>query len=392
MSLLLALLALPAHAELPACQFDRSTPESLWLVNFSPGDDLTSLFGHTLLLDYDPALLGRSATYDFGHFDPTAPGFIQNFLANRQDYTLEQEDLRFTEYVYGLDERVAVAQRLDLTPRQHRQVVLELRRRIREEGGVFRYHWYAANCTTKARDVLADVLGPAFAAQHQVPSGSSPRREVLRHSANHPLWFGLHWGSGARADEENSRWDHMFLPQNLLEGMRLTRIDDKPLIAEECLLLDGPSPFAAPEPPERDGPMALLGLGLAAGMGALFRTRRRTALALTAAWGGFVGVLGTAALLVGVLGTFAPFWGAHGLALASPLHLLLVPAALAARRGKAPSTLTRLTAVLVGGGWAFALVSALVTGGANHDLGLIALFGVNAVVAVALAWAPPNRR
>ena len=60
--------------------------------------------------------------------------------------------------------------------------------------------------------------------------------------------------------------------------------------------------------------------------------------------GAVAGSFGTAALLAGGLGTFAPSWGAHNLAFASPLDFGLVVAAVVGWRHPAHRLPLRIAA------------------------------------------------
>ncbi len=373
---------------LEPCVWNEQTPEGLYLVTLAPGASINAVFGHTQLLDWDPDRGLKSRVYDFGYFDPSDPDFVWNFLSNQQDYQLRAGSLGRTIRIYG-DKlgRQGVAQRLAVDARTQRQVIGELKRRLAERDGFFRYHWYDSNCTTEVRDVLAVGLGPDFEGQQHASSEASPRSEVLRHSADHPLWFGLHWGSGLYADVRIDHWDRMFIPETLMRRAEETTHRGRPLVASRCRITDGPRGFAAPHPPRRDG--LLIGVGLLGALllGGIGWVAPKTGLGLTALWGLATGLFGSAALLVGVLGTFAPFWGHHNLLLASPASLLLTVGAVG-RLVRRASRWPRILAGMVGVLYVLAVLLAVVRLGGDHSIGLIGLFLCNAVGAALIVHSP----
>jgi hypothetical protein len=377
-------------ASLPACDWSEETPAGLYLVTLAPGLEINSVFGHTQILDFDPRKGLKSRVYDFGYFDPSEPDFIWNFLTNQQDYQLRSGSLDRTLRIYG-DRlgRQGVAQRLSVSPREERAVLRELHRLLDHRDGFFRYHWYESNCTTEVRDVLAEGLGPDFEAQQRRPSGASPRSEVLRHSAGNPLWFGLHWGSGHDADVEIDHWDRMFIPEALMTRAAVAEHRGRPLVESTCRLTEGPLGFADPDPPRRDLLLVGVGLGLSTLLLAVGWRFRRVGLALVAGWGVATGVFGSAALLVGVLGTFAPFWGHHNLLLASPLNLLLTVGAIG-RWVSEQAAWPRRIAMLPLVAYCLAVVLAVFRLGGDHAVGLIGLFLCNAVAAALVARRSPT--
>jgi len=176
------------------------------------------------------------------------------------------------------------------------------------------------------------VLGGALSRAGAEP-GSSPAGEVLRHSGPHlPLWMGLRWGSGRFAHTPVSTYDAAFLPDGLRASVASAERQGRPLVTDTCIVGE-----VVPTPVPPEGPSrlpALAGLGLVAGgaTAGAAQGSRGAGLGLVALTGLGLGLWGTAALLVGSLGTFAPFWGHHNLAFASPLSLLLVGAAAGAHR------------------------------------------------------------
>ncbi|MBX2802525.1 MAG: DUF4105 domain-containing protein [Myxococcales bacterium] len=379
----IALLLTDASRAQPLEVCSLSVQESAtYLLTAQPKQDAVSLFGHTALLFWDPDDKPRAVVYDFGRFDPASMVSIAwRFLNGSQRYYLAEDagalildDLTHTE-------RGVIAQRLALTQRERTDLRDRLRHQVAHRPD-FAYHWYDANCTTKVRDLLDDVFQGSLAPQHTDPSGTSPAREVLRHARGHPLWLGLHWGSGRHAHAEVGHWESMFLPQTLMRRIGVSQRPDGtgPLVEDTCQLVDDGQPPIAEDAPDRSAWLWAGGLaaaGVLLGLAQLARPRALRAVGIT---GLVVGLYGTAALLVGLLGTFAPFWGHHNLWFAHPGWLLLVPAArLHAHAGLWPqrAALGLLAIIALG------LLAALASGGQDHSLGTV---GALLPAALASAW------
>ena len=352
----LALLLFAAHAlaadDLPACNFAEEQT-SLHLITVSPGESVDKIFGHTAILVWEPGAGERSTIYDFGWADVSDPMFVVDVLNATQDYSLAT--WTFSDFTGRIprQERGAVAQRLDLPPSKAREVTNSLKA-IAAGDSTFRYNWYRPNCTTKVADMLDIVLDGALKPQHAGSSLQSPARQVLRHSAAHPpLWFGLHWGSGRVADQDISWWDAMFLPSTLMERLRVSTIlspdgTQRPLVDSECRMYTPILPEPLATAPWRDPHLGVLGLFVGGLLGAIGARSRSAGTLAVGGFGVGLGLFGCAALLVGLLGTFAPFWGHHNLFFASPLSGLLAGAAWLSRRDPSHALPTRLAGGLVG--------------------------------------------
>ena len=153
-----------------------------------------------------------------------------------------------------------------------------------------------------------------------------------------------------------------------------------------CVAAPGRTEPIPEQAPNHD--LALWTMGLMTGLVGFGVGRTRAALAWVAAQGMAVGVFGSAALFVGVAGTFAPFWTHHNLYFANPLHLGLLGAAVVA--WKSPSSLLpeRFAMGLAGIGGLGLLMSAMGSF-ADRNLGL---FGLMVPVIVATAATLQHRR
>lgn len=372
-----------AQAQLPSCELDPQR-SGIFVLTVQPGNDVPNAFGHTALLVWNPRAGMRSAVFDYGRYRAASiTELAWKMLRMELPYFMSADPLGNVMARYKAEDREVIAQRLALAPTEASALVEAQREQTKDPE--FPYHWYSSNCTTKIRDAIDDAMGGALEAQHaSVESDTSACREVLRHSApNGPLWFGLHWGSGRAADEPISEWEAMYLPDGLRRGIETsTRADGTPLVAETCVLVSSTRPGVAPEAPNRNLVLWLVGLIGAAGLYGVSRAGRGAALTAIGALGVGVGVFGSAAVMIGSLGTFAPFWGWHNQWFANPLWFALVPAAVIAGRHPRSEWPQRLAGGLVAIA-ALGVLAYLVRGLADRNFGIMGLMVPTLVTA---AW------
>jgi len=316
---------------------DCDLADGAWLLTMDPGDDVQTIFGHTGVLVYDSAQGDYSPVYDYGRFevDPL-PTMAWEVLTMTKEYYVASRSLGDVRSSYDAMGRGVTAQQLLLDEAELQTLSAALSRDLNGDL-VFDYNWYRPNCTTMVLDRIDDAVGGTVRAQLSGRTGISPAGEVLRHSAPHlPLWLGLHWGSGRLARRPVDHYSASFLPDRLRSNLEAVRHPaDRPLLGPRCTLASVTPVGVAGDGPNRDPWLVLLGALWAGLIGGVGRVAPAGGLGLVAVHGVVTGLWGSAALLVGVLGTFAPFWGHHNLAIASPLSLALVAAA--GWRAKRPS-------------------------------------------------------
>ena len=382
-SLLLLVLARGARAELPTCELNPQQP-GIYVLTVQPGDGVPNAFGHTALLVWNPRAGMRSAVFDYGRYR-AAPitELAWKMLRMELPYFMSADPLGNVLARYKYENRQVIAQRLSLTSAEAGALVESQREQTKDPE--FPYHWYSTNCTTKVRDAIDAAMGGVLKAQHESEvSDTSACREVLRHSAPMwPLWFGLHWGSGRTADEPISEWDAMYLPDGFRRRVEeSTRPDGSPLVVETCELVSSTRAAVPAEPPNRNLVLWLFGLLAAAGLYGLSRVGRGAGLAGVGVLGAAIGVFGSTAVLIGSLGTFAPFWGWHNQWFANPLWLALVPAAWIAWRNAASDWPMRLAGAVVGVA-GLGVLAFLVRGLADRNFGIM---GLAIPVLLVAAW------
>ncbi|MBI3171285.1 MAG: DUF4105 domain-containing protein [Hydrocarboniphaga effusa] len=319
LALLLSATAIPAGAQ-PA--------PDISLLTFAPGEIYWQRFGHNAILVRDHAL-GEARVYNYGIFDFQQKNFFLNFARGRMLYRLDAAPLDWTLRFYAAEGRWAVEQQLALSEAQRRKLADFLDWNARPENAEYRYDYFIANCSTKARDALDLGLdGGLRAALERRPGTTTWRGEVLRLMAPvRMLMLGMDLGLGPRVDTPLNQWQEGFIPMRLMDAIRDFQVDDgsgarRPLVIAERQLLPARLPAAAEQPAALWLPCLLAGLGIAAVLAVTARVR-----VLGAAFAGFYTLicgLAGAVLLLGWLAT--EHWGMaanRNLLLLNPLWLLL---------------------------------------------------------------------
>ncbi|RYZ05817.1 MAG: DUF4105 domain-containing protein [Myxococcales bacterium] len=292
----------------------QGAPDRVAVLTMGPGDHPFTRFGHNaILLEWDN---GENAVYNFGTFEFDGLQGVEDFMAGRFRYWLSVGSLSGTLRSYAAARRALSAQELSLSAAERGRLFAALADNARPEQRYYAYDYYQDNCSTRVRDALNVVLGGALKQQVQGAGRLTYRQHTLRLVGQAPLlYFGLDSALGRPTDRPLSRWDELFLPQELHDELaRANRPGSgQPLVRAERVLLTAERPPLPVLPPARTLPYGLLGacvgLSLAAlGVGAARSRTARVALgALTALLGLLLGLLGAALLVFAC----SKHWAAH---------------------------------------------------------------------------------
>ena len=276
--MLLLAPALTAHAELPACAVDMPSTPTLHLVTISPGAQPFSYCGHSALWLRDPK---RHIDHilEFGAIDSGAQEPLSGLMAGTLQCTWWVQPVENKRRTLERNSRTAIAQQLSMSPEALEGITRDLHAIARDPDRSYPFHWRARSCSSEIRDLLTTHL-PELREQLTDPAPQTARQEGLRHLAPH-IWAWLSWHalSGPQADAPMDVWESLFVPVRLREhaDRLVTRWPDgqqRPLVAETCLLVQGTHPWPAESPPQRTGGMLAAGLALGGGLVALSRSTR----------------------------------------------------------------------------------------------------------------------
>lgn len=301
--ILVALCCAPRNAQA------QEAPDRVSVLTMGPGDHPFTRFGHNaILLEWAD---GRDAVYNFGTFEFDGLRGAEDFMAGRFRYWLSVGSLSGTLRAYGAARRALGAQELSLTPAERAQLSAALAENALPAHRYYAYDYYQDNCSTRVRDALNTLLGGALERQVHGAGRFSYRQHTLRLVGEAPLlYFGLDSALGRPTDRPISRWEELFLPQELHDELARARRPGsaEPLVrAERVLLTAGHRAPLPAAPPRRTLLYAALGAALGLGLAALGTRARRWFGVLTALLGLFLGVFGSALLVFAC----SKHWAAH---------------------------------------------------------------------------------
>ncbi len=336
------------------------------LVTIEPGTPLYSWWGHTALIVEDPRL-GVSRFYNYGLFSIQKEDFVRNFIQGRLWFEVGASPTERELRAYRADNRTVRIQTLDLAPERRLAMAEFLETNILPENRTYLYDHYRDNCATRVRDLLDRMVDGQLAAAAAAPGSGSLRWQTRRFTAGHPLmnWLLMFLMSGG-IDRPITRWQEMFLPMELERNVAGLRYLD-PQGRERALVSAQETWYTAADRapvPERPPGFALPALGLgallglaAAGLG-WWRAREgrpregrareggkrqreaRGGAAGRALSGSWEALLGLAMGLIGAILAYMSLftdhtvtYGNRNLFLANPLHLVVVPLAVAVAAG-----------------------------------------------------------
>lgn len=215
------------------------------LLTCSPYEqEVYSLYGHTAIRCHDWRS-GNDWVFNYGVFNFKKPFFIARFVFGLTDYELGVVPFDIFIKEYDRQGRQVTEQVLNLsTPEKwalYQALASSYEDPLRRE---YRYNYFTANCTTKARDIITDCVDGTIVYPDKQKAASSYRQML------HELTQGHRWAAlgndlclGAKADRMAKGEEHHFLPHNLMEDFDKASIvkgeASRPLVAESRMLLRG---------------------------------------------------------------------------------------------------------------------------------------------------------
>ncbi|MDP2341908.1 MAG: DUF4105 domain-containing protein [Deltaproteobacteria bacterium] len=293
----------------------------IMLVTFSPGDDITSWFGHSALVVEDRRTKD-SRLYNYGEFGFDATVAFR-YALGRLEFWVGERPVEHTFDIYRRQERAIQVQELALTPAERLELALFLRNNALPANRGYLYDHFTDNCATRPRDAI-DLVTHGRLRANADPGRMTLREHTRRHTARSPVMSTLiDFVMNSDVDRPLTRWEESFLPSEL------ALLVAPALVTRSWIDHEAPARAPIPErPPHREAWMLLIG-GVVAVAAVLSRRSPRALGALSAAAGVVVGGPG---LVLLVMWTATDHLVAHGnenVLLANPLTLLSLPLGMA---------------------------------------------------------------
>ncbi|WP_164001411.1 DUF4105 domain-containing protein [Pyxidicoccus caerfyrddinensis] len=365
----LLLWTAPAHAReisIPPWGSGQSQGEdlSIWLVTFSPGDDVPSWWGHGSLVVEDKRLQ-QSRLYNYGMFTFNDT-MLARFAMGRLEFWVGHSSVGSTFRYYQAEDRDVRIQELNLTPEQRVVVAKALADNVLPENREYLYHHYNDNCVTRLRDMIDVATGGQLKEMDRAPGRMTLREHTRRYTAvNAPMSVLLDFMMNDEIDHPITKWEEAFLPDELemqVAALQVKGADgtQQSLAAKTWNYYESPTRKRPPAEPPAWGPWILaLGValgGAAVGLAAWERRGSRVARLLLALENGVLGLVlgipGTALFIMWLVTDHTVTYRNENLFLANPLTLLALPfgVALMWNSTKARARLFKIWLVLAASG------------------------------------------
>lgn len=235
----------------PECRAQQElTPEakahidstlSVSFITCGPGDEAYSIYGHTALHFIDRSN-DTDVAVNWGIFDFNKPNFVGRFVFGLTDYLMGIYPFEAFLREYEAEGRWVKEQQLNLTPEEKLRIANAIWENYRPENREYRYNYFYDNCTTRARDMIADHLDGKVVFEGTTDEGPSFRELVHRCCADYPwVKFGNDVLLGVMADCKTTTRERQFLPGETMNDLDRAVIDGgRRLVTGTTTLVDIP--------------------------------------------------------------------------------------------------------------------------------------------------------
>lgn len=214
---------------------------SVSFITCGPGAEAYSLYGHTALHFIDRTN-GTDVAVNWGIFDFNKPNFVGRFVFGLTDYLMGIYPFEAFLREYEAEGRWVKEQQLNLTPEEKLSIAEAIWENYRPENREYRYNYFYDNCTTRARDMIADHLSGKLNYQQSANEGLSFRDLVHQYCRQHP-WarFGNDMLLGLQADRPTTTRERQFLPCETMNDFDRAVVDgNRRLVTGTTTLVDIP--------------------------------------------------------------------------------------------------------------------------------------------------------
>ena len=216
----LILVLLQFSSLLSGAQADSCTLQ-ISLLTCSPGQELYSTFGHTAIRVKD-SVTGTDIVFNYGTFDDSDPYFYLKFTRGVMRYALSVQSFPDFMQEFMQEHRGVTEQTLQLDCIEKLRLLQALQVNAEEENRFYNYHFYADNCTTRARDIISKNTGTPLVFRNILPEKHPTFRQLI-HSyldKGEQYWskLGIDMCLGWHLDARVTNEEAMFLPDYLMKG------------------------------------------------------------------------------------------------------------------------------------------------------------------------------
>tara|TARA_R110000868_G_scaffold14075_17_gene65853 strand:+ start:29642 stop:30811 length:1170 start_codon:yes stop_codon:yes gene_type:complete len=228
-----------AFSSLGFAQPELSSASKISLLTVGTADELYAKFGHSAIRIQDPTLQ-IDVIYNYGRFDFDTPNFYLKFTRGKLLYQLGRQSFSNFMFGYELENRWVQEQLLQLNQDERNRLFKFLENNYLPENRYYKYDFLFDNCSTRIPAALKTVLGDNLNFEYTHLKNQYTFRELLHQNLEVNSWsnFGIDLALGSVIDKKATPWEHMFLPIYVYKQLPYTKLNGKPLVTNNKLLLD----------------------------------------------------------------------------------------------------------------------------------------------------------
>lgn len=198
------------------------------ILTIGTANESHTLYGHTAIRIFD-AQRGLDNIYNFGYFDFDTPYFLAKFVKGDLQYFVATDAYPGFEYNYRQENRSIYEQVLNLNTVQKQKLLDELNKTLYSDERFYTYKFIDKNCTTMVIDKVNDVLGSKVITTKKPVTITY--REILNPYLENSFFqkLGINIIFGPKTDKKA---EVLFLPLELMNVLKTTTYEGKPLISE----------------------------------------------------------------------------------------------------------------------------------------------------------------
>ncbi len=201
-------------------------------------EELYSSYGHSAVRIID-SCLGSDIVYNYGTFNFGDPDFYMKFTRGKLEYYLNDESFEGFLGLYREENRSVQEQVLRLNAKDAEMVSAFLGNNLKEENRYYKYDFLFDNCSSRIRDVFANIFQNRIQFPLIISNDSISFRVLLDHYERNLHWerFGINLLMSNLVDNKMKSYETMFLPDYLFKGFAGATVDGDRLVDNTLTLL-----------------------------------------------------------------------------------------------------------------------------------------------------------
>ncbi|NOS91746.1 MAG: DUF4105 domain-containing protein [Cyclobacteriaceae bacterium] len=201
--------------------------------------ELYSAFGHSAIRVFDPEL-NIDYAYNYGVFDFNQPNFYLNFTRGFLYYKLGVYSYPHFRDYYISNNRYVHEQVVNLDSVQKLKIFSYLENNSLPENQTYRYDYFYNNCSSKVRDVFAEVFKDQIRFDGSFIKTNYTIRDLTDIYLQQQPWgdLGIDICLGLPMDKKATPYEYMFLPDYLESSFDHATLNGAPIVKQKIAVYE----------------------------------------------------------------------------------------------------------------------------------------------------------